>query len=136
MNTGLSLTFRRFERSGAVEVRIRELGERLRRCDERITQCHISVLGGDAMAAGCGADMSVAVKIHLSLPGAQIHADSEYPDGASHSDVFLALRCAYDSARSQLRWLQQETCASRLLIGRQRNREATREEADTSCGLT
>ena len=47
----LNVTFRRFERSGALEARICDIGERLQRCDRRITQCHISVLGG---AAGDG----------------------------------------------------------------------------------
>jgi hypothetical protein len=64
----LNVTFRRFERSGALEARICEIGERLQRCDRRITQCHISVLGG---AAGDG---SVSVRIHVSVPGAQILA--------------------------------------------------------------
>ncbi len=98
----LNVTFRRFERSGALDARIREIGERLRRCDPRTTQCHISVLGG---APG---EPSVSVRIHVSVPGAQIHADSSNDDGTEHRDVFLALRKAYEGARSQLRRLQRE----------------------------
>ena len=98
----LNVTFRRFERSGALDARIREVSERLRRCDPRITQCHISVLGA---AAGDG---SVSVTIHVSVPGAEIHADGSNDGGPGHSDAFLALQKAYEGARSQLRSLQRE----------------------------
>ena len=107
----LKITFRRFERSGAVEARICEIGERLQRCDRRITQCHISVLGA---AAGNG---SVSVRIHVSVPGAQIHADSANDGAPGHTDAFLALREAYEGARSQLRSLQREGGKLGLLSG-------------------
>jgi hypothetical protein len=107
----LNVTFRRFERSGALEARTREIGERLQRCDPRITQCHISVLGA---AAGDG---SVSVRIHVSVPGAQIHADSGNDGAPGHTDAFLALRKAYEGARSQLRSLQREGGKRGLLSG-------------------
>ena len=107
----LSVTFRRFERSGALDARIREIGERLQRCDPRITQCHISVLGG---APG---QPSVSARIHVSVPGAQIHADGSNGGGTGHSDAFLALRKAYEGARSQLRSLQREGGKGGLLSG-------------------
>jgi hypothetical protein len=106
----LNVTFRRFERSGALEARTREIGERLHRCDPRITQCHISVLG----AAG---DDSVSVTIHVSVPGAEIHADSANDGTPGHTDAFLALRKAYEGARSQLRSLQREGGKRGLLSG-------------------
>src|ERR1700724_1000082 len=96
----LNVTFRRFVRSGALEARTREIGERLQRCDPRITQCHISVLGG---AAG-----DVSVRIHVSVPGAQVHADSANDGAPGDTDAFLALRKAYEGARSQLRSLQRK----------------------------
>ena len=105
----LNVTFRRFERSGALDARIREIGERLRRCDPRITQCHISVLGG--------APGDVSVRIHVSVPGAQIHADSASDGGPGHIDAFLALRKAYEGACRQLRSLQREGGKRGLLSG-------------------
>jgi hypothetical protein len=107
----LNVTFRRFERSGALDAQIREIGERLKRCDPRITQCHISVLGG---APGDG---SVSVRIHVSVPGAQIHADSANEGGPALTDAFLALRKAFDGARSQLRSLHREGGKRGLLSG-------------------
>jgi len=106
----LNVTFRRFERSGALDARIREIGERLRRCDPRITQCHISVLGGAPGDA-------VSARIHVSVPGAQVHADSANDGTPGHTDAFLALRKAYESARSQLRSLQREGGKRGLLSG-------------------
>jgi hypothetical protein len=107
----LNVTFRRFERSGALDARIRDIAERLQRCDPRISQCHISVLGG---APG---DLTVSVRIHLSVPGAQIHADSAGDGGLGNSDAFVALRKAYESARGQLRSLQREGGKRGLLSG-------------------
>jgi hypothetical protein len=103
----LNVTFRRFERSGALDARIREIGERLRRCDPRITQCRIGVLGG--------APGQVSVRIDVSVPGAQIHADSA--NDGQHTDAFLALRKAYEGARSQLRSLLREGGKGGLLSG-------------------
>jgi hypothetical protein len=108
----LNVTFRRFERSGALDARIREIGKRLQHCDPRITQCHISVLGG---ALG---QVPVLVRIHVCVPGAQIHADSANDAGPGHTDAFLALQKAYEGARSQLRSLQREGGKRGLLSGR------------------
>jgi hypothetical protein len=107
----LNVTFRRFERSGALDAHIREIGERLKRCDPRITECHIGVLGG---APG---DLSVSVKIHVGVPGAQIHADSANEGGPALTDAFIALRKAYEGVRSQLRSLQREGGRGGLLSG-------------------
>jgi ribosome-associated translation inhibitor RaiA len=105
----LMVTFRGVERSGAVETRIREIGERLRRCHDRITHCHVSVVGGLDESGD-----TVAAKIHVSVPGAQIHAESINPRDVGNTDVFRALRGAFDNARRQLRDLQRDARTSRL----------------------
>jgi hypothetical protein len=107
----LNITFRRFERSGALEARIREVGERLQRCDPRITQCHISVIGDTH------GDGSVSVRIQVSVPGAQILADGATEVGPGHTDAFLALRKAYEGTRSQLRTLHRAGGKGGLLSG-------------------
>ncbi|MGO9515260.1 MAG: HPF/RaiA family ribosome-associated protein [Steroidobacteraceae bacterium] len=108
MQSPISLTFRHIERSGALEARVREMGERLRRYHAGITQCRVTVDGDGADGA------PYAVKIHLSVPVAQIHADSTHRNGAGHADVYAALRDAYMSARRQLQDLQRD-CKSSLL---------------------
>jgi hypothetical protein len=107
----LSVTFRHFVRSGALDARIREIAERLQRCDPRITQCHISVVGG-----GPG-DLTVSARIHVSVPGAQIHSDSANDGRPGSTDALLALRKAYEGARGQLRSLQREGGKAGLLSG-------------------
>jgi hypothetical protein len=56
-----------------------------------------------------------AAKIHLSLPGAQIHAESVGPNGEGHGDVYAALRSAYASASHQLQGLKLDRGNSSLI---------------------
>jgi hypothetical protein len=98
MQPSLTLTFRHLERSGALEDRARELGSRLERFGKRIAQCHMTLEGPDGRRGGA----SYLVKIDLTVPGAQIHADSLHGDGAAHEDIYLALRDAYNNAKRQL----------------------------------
>jgi len=99
----LILTLRGIERSGALDTRIREIFERLQRCNDRLISCHVTLVRDPA-----GDPAAVEAKIHLSVPGAQIHADSLDCRGEPHTDVFSALRDAYDSARRQLRDLKRD----------------------------
>ena len=93
---------------------MREVAERLRRHHDGITHCHITVedrLDGGPDSASCVA------KIHLSLPGAQIHADSIGPNGEGHQDVYIALRAAYASVNRQLQGLRLDRGKSSLIDG-------------------
>ena len=78
MRAAVTLTFHDIERTGALEARMREVAERLRRHHDDITHCHITV--EDHLDDG-PETAPYAAKIHLSLPGAQIHADSIGPSG-------------------------------------------------------
>ena len=108
----MTMTFRHIDRSGALESRARELGERLRRYHAGITQCHVTVEGAADYRAG---GSLYRVKIHLSVPGAQIHADSRHHDDSAHGDVYIALRDAYSSARRQLQDLRRDRGKSSLV---------------------
>jgi ribosomal subunit interface protein len=94
-----TITFRHIDHSGALEDRARKLGSRLGRFSERIMQCHMTLEGSDNRRDG-GAPY--IVKIDLTVPGAQIHADSIHADGAGHKDIYLALRDAFNNAKRQL----------------------------------
>jgi ribosome-associated translation inhibitor RaiA len=107
----MTMTFRHIDRSGALESRARELGERLRRYHSGITLCHVTVEGAVDHRAG---GSNYAVRIHLSVPGAQIHADSGHHDGMVQRDVYIALRDAYASARRQLQDLRRDHGKSSL----------------------
>jgi hypothetical protein len=99
MQQPLTMTFRHMEHSGALEDRARKLGSRLQRFSERIMRCHMTFEGPDHLR-GTGAPY--VVKIDLTVPGAQIHADSLHFDGAGHKDIYLALRDAFNNAKRQL----------------------------------
>jgi ribosome-associated translation inhibitor RaiA len=114
MRTPLTLTFHHIERTGALEARMREIAERLRRHHDDITHCHITIedLMDDAPDTA-----PFAAKIHLSLPGAQIHADSTGPNGEGHEDAYAALRGAYASVGHQLQGLKLDRGKSSLIDG-------------------
>ena len=102
MRSPMTLTFRHTDHSSALEARARELGQRLQRYGERITQCHMTLEGS---RGGHGSGAPYVVQIDLAVPGAQIHADSLQLDGAGHKDLFLALRDAFNNAKRQLQEL-------------------------------
>jgi ribosome-associated translation inhibitor RaiA len=99
MSAPLTVTFRRLHRSGALEAAAREVGQRLQLLNDRMTGCHI-VLEGEGTTQdetrGC------VVKIHVSVPGAQIHAEGGPPPEDCVQDSRHALRAAYDNAKRQL----------------------------------
>jgi hypothetical protein len=98
MRLPTTLTFRHIDRSGALEDRARKLGSRLERFSE-IMRCHMT-LEGPGNHSDSGAPY--VVKIDLTVPGAQIHADSLHVDGVGHTDIYLALRDAFNNAKRQL----------------------------------
>jgi ribosome-associated translation inhibitor RaiA len=102
MRSPMTLTFRHTDHSRALEARARELGQRLQRYGERITQCHMTLEGS---RDGHGGGTPYVVQIDLAVPGAQIHADSLQIDGAGHKDLYLALRDAFNNAKRQLQEL-------------------------------
>jgi sigma 54 modulation/S30EA-like ribosomal protein len=110
MQSPVTVNFRHIERSGELEARVREIGERLRRYGGGTTCCRVTVEGS---VDGTGV-ARFAVSIHLSVPGAQIHADSVQHDGSGHRDVYVALRDVYGCARRQLQDLERERQSSML----------------------
>jgi hypothetical protein len=93
MSAPVTLIFRHLPRSGALESSARDIGNRLKKLCHGMTTCHI-VFEGNAGAAQANAVYQV--KIHLSVPGAQIHAESLAVEAAN------PLRSAYENARRQL----------------------------------
>ena len=98
MISPLTMTFRHLPRSGALEASAREVGDRLQRLNDGMTACHIVFERAPEAAAGA----PFRVKIHVSVPGAQIHAESvrqpEKGQTASHGP----LRSAFENAKRQL----------------------------------
>jgi hypothetical protein len=99
MDPALTLTFRHVPRSGALESAASDLGHRLQSLFGRITACRI-VMEGKPDANG--EVHEYAAKIHVSVPGAQIHADSVQLSGEGHPDARTALHAAFENAKRQL----------------------------------
>ena len=102
MTVPVTLTFRHLSRSGALESAARDIGHRLQQLHHRVTACHIVLEGNtDTPAAAGGA---YQVKIHVSVPGAQIHAEGGPPDRCPEGRN--ALQMAYENAKRQLERLK------------------------------
>jgi hypothetical protein len=93
----ITLTFRHLPRSGALEATARDIGIRLQKLHHRMTSCHIVLEGNSGKKTG---NELYQVKIHVSVPGAQIHAESATTDG--QREVRSALHSAYENAKRQL----------------------------------
>jgi hypothetical protein len=111
MRSWLTLTFRDATQTGTLESRARELGARLQKLNSRITGCHMTF---SRNASAKEASPTYAVKIHVALPGAQVHADSAPRNGVAHADPGSALRDAYESARRQVTQWHRERLQSIL----------------------
>jgi hypothetical protein len=103
MSLPLTLTFRHLPRSGALEASARDVGDRLQRLNDRMTACHI-VFEGIPEAAG---GVPFRVRIHVSVPGAQIHAESVRQPEEGQTVPHSPLRSAYENAKRQLAKLKQ-----------------------------
>jgi hypothetical protein len=98
MNSPVTFTFLHLPRSGALEACAREVGGRLQRLNDRMTACHIAFEGTPESAGGA----PIRVKIHLSIPGAQIHAEGARQSEVGQAAIHRALRSAYENAKRQL----------------------------------
>lgn len=103
MSSPLTLTFRNLPRSGALEASARDVGDRLKRLNDGMTACHIVFQGNPEAAGG----LPFRVKIHVSVPGAQIHAESAQPPGEGRAAPHSPLCSAYENAKRQLAKLKQ-----------------------------
>ena len=102
MNSPVTLTFRHVPRSGALEASARDVGDRLQRLNDRMTSCHIVFEGTPQATDG----VVFRVKIHISVPGAQVHAEGARQAGEEHIPNHSPLRSAYENAKRQLERLK------------------------------
>jgi hypothetical protein len=102
MSSPVTLTFRHLPRSGALEASARDVGGRLRRLNDRMTACHIVFEGTPETMGG----VAFRVKIHLCVPGAQIHAESARPADVGQAAMHSPLLSAYENAKRQLEKLK------------------------------
>lgn len=99
MQTPLRITFRHMEASAAVEARIREHVDRLERFHKRITGCHVII---DAPAAHRRHGAPFDITVDLTVPGREIAVRTGHTEREAHTDVYVAIRDAFDNAQRLL----------------------------------
>jgi putative sigma-54 modulation protein len=100
MNIPLQITFKNIKPSAAIEARTRDHVERLERSNAGIARCAVTIEAGSPLLLS-GTPFSV--RIDLAGPARTITVRNEGTDREACTDVYVALRDAFDSARRLVR---------------------------------
>lgn len=103
MNTSqpptVQVTFKNLDRSDAVEAKVREKVEKLRSFYTPIMSCRVAV---EELHRRHQQGNHFHVRIDLTVPGHELIADREPDENHAYSDVYVALRDAFDAMRRKL----------------------------------
>jgi ribosomal subunit interface protein len=100
MPFAFDIAFKNMERSEAVESRIRSKTEKLGRLEQRITSCRVVV---EAPHHHQTQGNLYDVRIDIHVPGGEILVNREGgKQDPAHSDVYVAIRDAFDAAVRRL----------------------------------
>lgn len=100
MQLPLQVTYRDLAPSPAVTARIREKAGKLERFYDRITACRVVI---EAPHAHRHKGRIYHVRIDLTVPEGELVVSREHHDRADHTDLYVALRDAFDAAGRQLK---------------------------------
>jgi ribosomal subunit interface protein len=99
MQIPLEVAFKNVERSDAVEARIREKAQKLERFADRITSCRVVV---EAPHHHQHHGHTYDVRIDIHVPGNALIVSRDGSKNPAHTDVYVAIRDAFDAAVRQL----------------------------------
>ncbi|MCC7484672.1 MAG: ribosome-associated translation inhibitor RaiA [Burkholderiales bacterium] len=99
METPLQITFRGLTHSDAVETRIRERADRLERYYDRIIGCRVVV---EELHQHHRKGNHFHVRVDVTVPGTEIVANREPDANHAYTDVYVAIRDAFDAVGRQL----------------------------------
>lgn len=99
MQMPLEIMFHNMDRSDAVESRVRERVDRLGRFNPRITSCHVFIEAPHRSPQH--KVKAFQVRIEARVPGMELSSRGK-PNG-THSDVYVAIRQAFDAMERQLK---------------------------------
>lgn len=99
MQIPVRITFRHMDTSAAVESRVHELADKLKRVTDKILDCHVTI---EAPAAHHNKGSPYSVRIDLTGPGGHLTALKGHDSHPEHKDVYVALRDAFDAIKRQL----------------------------------
>jgi len=99
MQTALQIAFRNLERSPAVEAEVREHAVHLEKYCDQIMGCRVMV---EAMHKHHARGNHYHVRIDVTVPDRELVASREPDEHHAYTDVYVAIRDAFDSMRRQL----------------------------------
>lgn len=105
MQTPLQITFRHIEQSDALEARIREHADKLRRYHDNIIACRV-VFDAPHRHHHKGNLYHVSVyhvSVDVRVPGHEIAVSREADERQDHQDAYVAVRDAFEAVYKQLR---------------------------------
>ena len=99
MQSALQITFRNLGRSEAIEARVRKHAKHLEKFCDRITSCRVVV---EASHKHHSRGNRYQVRIDVAVPDRELVANREPDQHHSYTDVYVAIRDAFDSMGRQL----------------------------------
>lgn len=104
METPAEVTFKDIDHSDAIETRIRERVEKLEAMSPEILRCQVWVRAPHRRHKGT----EYVIDISLQMPGATLHIDRRPGDDHAHTDIYVAIRDAFNAMERQLRKWQDQ----------------------------
>lgn len=99
MDTSLQITFHNLDRSDAVEAKIRERVENLESFYPHIISCRVAV---EAPHRHHQQGNHFRIRVDVKVPDRELVADREPDEHHAYTDIYVAIRDAFDSMRRQL----------------------------------
>ena len=99
MQIPLQITFHNMQRSDAVEAKIRSRAEKLEKYCDSIIGCRIAIESPHHHHA---AGSQFLVRVEVTVPGEKLVARREPDAHHAYTDVYVAIRDAFDTMRRQL----------------------------------
>jgi ribosomal subunit interface protein len=99
MQIPLQITFRNLARSRAIEAKVREHAEKLDKYYDRIMGCRVVV---EKQHKHHRRGNHYHVRVDATVPGGEFVASREPDEHHAYTDVYVAIRDAFDTVRRQL----------------------------------
>jgi ribosomal subunit interface protein len=99
MEQPLQITFHNMQHSDAIEARIRSRAERLEQYCDSMIGCRVAV---EAPHHHHGTGNLFHVRVEVTVPGEKLVAEREPDPHHAYTDVYVAIRDAFDTMRRQL----------------------------------
>ncbi|MGZ5730431.1 MAG: HPF/RaiA family ribosome-associated protein, partial [Burkholderiales bacterium] len=99
MQIPLQITFHNMQHSEAVEAKIRSRAEKLEKFCDSIIGCRVAVEAPHHHHAAGG---HFLVRVEVTVPGGKLVARREPDAHHAYTDVYVAIRDAFDTMRRQL----------------------------------